>query len=287
MTTSVSVDHGPIDSALDHGFVRTRDGVRIAFRRTAGRRENAPRIALIHSLALDASVWDEIIPKLATRAEVLAIDCRGHGRSDPAAGPYTVEMFADDLADVLDHAGWRDVVVAGCSMGGCVAQAFAARHPQRVRGLALIDTTAWYGPDAPTEWRKRAATAKAEGLAGMAAFQTTRWFGERFRADQPDRVKAAMEVFRDNDLDCYAATCAMLGDADLRPWLAGFHYPVSVIVGEEDYATPVAAARSLQAAIPGATLLVLPGARHLTPIECPEAIAEAIGSLAGTAFASG
>lgn len=281
MTTSVSAP------ALEQGFARTRDGVRIAFRRTAARQENAPRIVLVHSLALDASVWDEVIPELAPAAEVLAIDCRGHGRSDKAAGPYTVEMFADDLADVLDHVGWQDAVVAGCSMGGCVAQAFAARYPARVRGLVLIDTTAWYGADAPAEWRKRAATAKADGLTGMAAFQTTRWFGERFLAERPERVKAAMEVFTANDLDCYAATCAMLGDADLRASLAGVRCPVSVIVAEEDYATPVAAARSLQAAIPGATLQVLPGARHLTPIECPEVIARAIGSLTSAAFASG
>lgn len=281
MTTSVSVP------ALEQGFARTRDGVRIAFRRTAERPKNGPRIVLVHSLALDASVWDEVIPRLAPAAEVLAIDCRGHGRSDKAAGPYTVEMFADDLADVLDHVGWRDVVIAGCSMGGCVAQAFAARHEDRVRGLVLIDTTAWYGADAPVEWRKRAATAQADGLTEMAAFQTTRWFGERFRTERPDRVKAAMDVFTANDLDCYAATCAMLGDADLRAALANFNWPVSVIVGEEDYATPVAAARSLQEAIPGATLQVLPAARHLTPIECPDVIARAIGDLARTAFASG
>lgn len=284
MTTSVSADSTPVDAPLAHGFARTRDGVRIAFRRTMGQHEKAPRIVLVHSLALDGSVWDEVLPILAKSAEVLAIDCRGHGHSDWPAGPYTVELFADDLADALDSIGWQDAVVAGCSMGGCVAQAFAARHPQRVRGLTLIDTTAWYGADAPTEWRKRAATAKADGLTAMAAFQTTRWFGERFLADRPDRVKAAMDVFMANDIDCYAATCAMLGDADLRPWLAGFRIPVSVIVGEEDYATPVAAARALQAAIPGATLRVLPGARHLTPIECPEEIADAIGHVARAAF---
>ncbi len=152
----------------------------------------------------------------------------------------------------------------------------------------LIDTTAWYGADAPAEWRKRAATAKADGLTGMAAFQTTRWFGDRFRSERPDRAKArSMEVFTANDLDCYAATCAMLGDADLRPWLAGFRRPVSVIVGEEDYATPVAARAACRRRSPAQPSQVLPAARHLTPIECPDVIARAIGALARTAFASG
>src|SRR5262245_19754536 len=103
---------------LEQGSARTRDGVHITFRWTGGTRNNLPRIALVHSLGLDTSVWDEVVAKLSAEAEILAIDCRGHGRSERAPGPYTVQMFGDDLADVLDHVGWRAVVAAGCSMGG-------------------------------------------------------------------------------------------------------------------------------------------------------------------------
>lgn len=254
------------------------DGTRIAYRRTG--KPGAKRYVLIHSLAMDGSVWDDVAPRLAADGEVIAVDCRGHGRSDRAPGPYSPALFADDLALVLDQAGFADAVVAGCSMGGCVAQAFAARHGRRVRALALIDTTAWYGADAPSEWRKRAATAARDGLASMAAFQTTRWFGDRFRAEHADRVTAAMEVFTANDVACYGATCEMLGDADLRAALPSFKMPVAVVVGDEDYATPVAAAQAMADAIPGATLTVLPGARHLTPIECPGPIADIIAGLA-------
>jgi 3-oxoadipate enol-lactonase len=283
MNESVAAEQIAIGSAgvaLELGFARTRDNIQIAFRRTPGiAGGNWPRIVLIHSLALDASVWDEVLPKLAEHAEVLALDCRGHGSSQRAPGPYSVETFADDLADLLDALGWPGAIVAGCSMGGCVAQAFAGKYPARVQGLVLIDTTAWYGPDAPTEWRKRAATAQNDGLAALAAFQATRWFGDAFRAERPERLKAAMDVFLANDLACYAATCAMLGDADLRPYLAQFKVPVAVIVGEEDYATPIAAAQNLKEMIPGASLTILPKARHLTPIECPDIIAGEIQAL--------
>jgi 3-oxoadipate enol-lactonase len=97
--------------------------------------------------------------------------------------------------------------------------------------------------------------------------------------DHPGLVQHAMSVFTANDIDAYAATCAMLGDADLRRHLGSFRFPVSVVVGEEDYATPVETAQDLVAAIPGASLTVLPAARHLTPIECPDQIADAIRSL--------
>lgn len=264
--------------AVTSGKARTRDGVTLHYRlagSNAGGRD-VPRVVLIHSLAMDSSVWDAVVPRLTPSAEVLTLDCRGHGKSQKTPGPYTIEMFGDDVADVMDRVGWSDAVVAGCSMGGCVAQAFAARHPGRVRGLVLIDTTAWYGADALAAWRKRADTARAEGLASMGPFQATRWFGDAFREKNAQLVKDRMDVFVRNDIECYAATCVMLGDADLRAHLAKFSFPTSVVVGEEDYATPVEAARALQQSVKGATLRIIPGARHLTPIEVPEIIADEI-----------
>lgn len=260
-----------------HEFVAVSDGATIAFRRygTPGK----PRLLLIHSLALDSSIWSDVVSELQAQAEILCIDCRGHGRSSRSPLSTAIERFADDVAEVLDKVGWDRVVVAGCSMGGCITQAFAARHPSRVTAMTLIDTTAWYGQKAPQEWRARADKARAEGLSSMAAFQVTRWFGDRFRAENPAKMQEMMEIFVRNDLDAYEATCLMLGDADLRNALPGFRFPVSVIVGEEDYATPVESARQLAEAIPGASLTVLPGARHLTPIECSNVIAEAIGRM--------
>ena len=158
-------------------------------------------------------------------------------------------------------------------MGGCVVQAFAGQYASRVAALALIDTTAWYGEDAPKTWRQRAATAEAQGLAGLVDFQMTRWFGDAFRAAHPESVDAAIRVFLANDLACYAASCILLGDADLRRFLPHIAVPVAVIVGEQDYATPLAAAQYLHEAIAGSTLTVLPKARHLTPMECPDLIA--------------
>jgi 3-oxoadipate enol-lactonase len=230
-------------------------------------------MVLIHSLALDASVWDGVAARLAGRAEILTYDCRGHGHSGREAGRYTTELFARDLAELLDHVGWQNALVAGCSMGGCVAQAFAGHYGPRTTALGLIDTTAWYGEDAPKAWRERAAAAQTKGFGGLIDFQITRWFGDTFRAAHPDVVNAITRVFLANHLDCYAASCTVLGEADLRHFLPTFRMPVGIIVGEEDYATPVTMARQLHDAIQGSTLTILPKGRHLTPIECPDQIA--------------
>ena len=255
------------------GQARTRDGTRIAYSLTeAG--TDAPRIALVHSLAMDRAFWRPVAARLAGSASVLTLDCRGHGASDKPAGPYTVELFADDLADLLDHVGWPTAAVAGASMGGCVSLAYAARYPKRTAGLGLIDTTACY--EAMPAWMDRANKAKQEGLASLIAFQVTRWFGDAFRETHKDVVQASVDVFLRNDVAAYAETCLMLGACDLRAALPGIRTPAAVIVGEEDYATPVTMAQALHHGIAGSTLTVLKGGRHLTPLEQPEPIADAL-----------
>ena len=240
-----------------------------------------PRVALIHSLALDRSVWDGVVARLKDEAEILTFDCRGHGRSPRTPGPYTAQMFARDLAELLDHVGWAKVVVAGCSMGGNVAQAFAAEFPQRTAALGLIDTTAWYGADAAAKFKERADAARSKGLHGLIDFQLTRWFSDGFRVNHPEVLTRTTDVFVANDVDCYAASCELLGAADTRAQLASFNMPTAIVVGEEDYATPVAMARQLHDAIPHSTLTIIPGARHLTPIEFPERITTELRGLFG------
>jgi 3-oxoadipate enol-lactonase len=268
--------------AAQNGTFVTSDGCTIAYaRHGADVGKRLPRVALIHSLALDASVWDGVVAKLEGQAEILTYDARGHGRSGRPHMDYSAELFARDLNELFDHLGWESAAIAGCSMGGCVAQAFAGLFPKRAQALLLIDTTAWYGPDAPKQFRERAAAAKAKGMGGLIDFQVTRWFSDGFRAAEPERVKKATEVFLANDFECYAATCALLGDADLRHYLPAFKMPVAIVVGEEDYATPVAMAKALNEALPQSSLRIIAGGRHLTPIECPDDIAAELTQLLG------
>jgi 3-oxoadipate enol-lactonase len=242
-------------------------------------RGDGPRIALIHSLAMDHSFWDPVVVRLKDVAQILIYDCRGHGASDKPDGPYTIALFADDLATLFDAIGWENAIVAGASMGGSVALGFAARHAERISGLGLFDTTAWYGENAPASWEERAAKARQEGLAGLVGFQKTRWFGDGFREAHPDIVEASVATFLKNDIAAYAETCRMLGHFDLRDSLGGIAVPTAIAVGEEDYATPPAMANALHAAIGNSTLHVLTGGRHLTPLEKPDEIASELRNL--------
>jgi 3-oxoadipate enol-lactonase len=142
-----------------------------------------------------------------------------------------------------------------------------------------VDTTAWYGPDAPKAWEQRANAALASGLSSLTDFQVTRWFSDSFRAEHPQVVKDCVDLFVRNDVAAYAQTCRMLGACDLRAGLASIKAPTAIVVGEEDYATPPAMAQAMQTAIAGSTLTVLPGARHLTPLERPEEVAAELETL--------
>lgn len=266
-------------ATMGRDVVVTRDGTKLAYRLIKGMGKG--RCALVHSLAMDGDFWNRVAVYLADTADVLVYDCRGHGRSDKPKGSQPVERHADDLADLLDAVGWNQAVVAGASMGGCIALAFAARYPDRVLGLGLIDTTAWYGPDAPQKWEARGQKGLREGMASFLDFQRSRWVSEAFCKRNPDVVEEAISVFLANDPEAYLETCRMLGAVDLRK-LPHFSFPTRIIVGAEDYATPISMAEAMRDAIPGAQLTVLDAVRHLTPLECPDRIAMELKVLLGT-----
>ena len=251
-------------------FATTRDGTRIGYS-ILGDAASEKKVALVHSLAMDRNFWMPVAERLAKEAAVLIVDCRGHGESDKPKGPYTAEQFADDLADVMDAIGWKKATIGGCSMGGCVALAFAIHHPERVKSLGLFDTTSCYKDLAA--WEDRAQKGVSGGLAVLIPFQKTRWFSDKFNAEHADVVQKCVDVFVANEPHAYEASCLMLGHADLRSGLGSINVPTRIAVGEEDYATPLPMAEEMHAGIKGSTLTVIPGARHLSPVEVPDVIA--------------
>ena len=261
--------------------VKLRDSARLVYD-MHGRDDGRPRLVLIHSLGMDRFFWDRTIPLLADRAVVLTYDCRGHGASDKPKGPYRIAQFADDLAELMDHVGWPTAIVAGASMGGCTTLAFGQRYPARALALGLIDTTAWY--DAADKWEERAAKATSAGLAAMIDFQVTRWFTDGFRAAQPAIVKENVDRLLANDPAAFAATCRMRGSPASR--LQAPSMPAAVMVGDEDYATPVAMSETLHRGIRNSTLTVFKSARHLTPLEVPERVAAELQHLIALAPAT-
>ena len=247
-------------------------------------------MVFIHALAMEGNMWqgvadalDNLSPQL--HSAMYAIDCRGHGASDASDKSFTTTEFATDLSRVLNAVNASRAHLIGCSMGGTVALAFAGRFPLRVASLTVIDATAWYGPDAPANWENRASAALNVGMTSLVEFQLARWFSPNFLAEQPELVRQSVDIFVANRVSEYAKSCRMLGHADERAALAAYTGPAAIVVGEEDYATPLTMAQDIAARLSGATLTVIPGTRHYTPLEAPRLVAACIADVINRAEA--
>lgn len=260
-------------------FLAMDDGCRIALRTLQAGSSGSATVLAIHALAMNGTMWADAAQALAPDLGVLALDCRGHGLSDKPKGPYSTARFAKDVLNILDALHCEKAVIAGCSMGGTIALAFAGAYPERVAGLSIFDTTAWYGDDAPPRWEQRAQTALDGGMTALIGFQLERWFSPEFLAAQRDVVDRALAIFMANDPIAYAETCRMLGRADERERIGRYRGPALVGVGQHDYATPLAMAEAIAARMPQARVQVFPQVRHFTPFEIPDAIGACVQQL--------
>ena len=245
-------------------------------------------LLLIHGFPHTGSLWDPMRAALASLPggqswPVLAPDLRGFG-GEPAAPSPSIDGHADDLIALLDAQGVERAVVCGLSMGGYVALALWRRHPTRVRALVLADTRA--GADDAAQRARRvelAARARVEGSGAVAEAQLTGAVGKSTRARHPERAESLRALMASVPVEgIVGALDAMRERPDATPLLAGITVPTLVVVGDEDVLTPPREARALAAAIPGAALVEIPGAGHVSCWERPEAFAAALADFLAT-----
>jgi pimeloyl-ACP methyl ester carboxylesterase len=208
-------------------------------------------------------------------------DHRDHGRSGPATGPYALEDVVQDGLAVLDQlCGDGPVDWIGLSTGGFVGMRIAARHPERIRRLVLMDTSAAREPGLKRmNYELLLLGLRLVGIKGVLGPASKSLIGRSFLKD-PSRqaLKDAwlerMAAYDPKGLHRFGK--AIFARPDFIPQLPKISAPTLVLVGAEDVSTPVARAEELSAGIPGASLQVIPGAGHLSTIEAPEQTAARI-----------
>jgi 3-oxoadipate enol-lactonase len=230
--------------------------------------ENAPVLVLGNAQATSTAMWEPQLAALTERFRLVRYDHRGHGGSPVPDGPYTLADLGTDLLALLDKLGLERVHLGGLSLGGMVAMWVAAHEPSRVDRLALLCTSARFGP--PELWERRIETVRAHGIESIAETLLARWFTPEF--DKPDIIGWARSMLTATPAAGYMGCCAAIQAMDLRPVLGAITAPTLVIAGAADPATPPEHARVIAAGIPGARLEIVPDAAHLANVERPEAV---------------
>ncbi|HEY0904566.1 MAG TPA: alpha/beta fold hydrolase [Marmoricola sp.] len=248
-------------------------------------RPDAPTLVLGHGLLFSTTMWRHQVEALRSDYRCVAVDWRGQGRS-PAAPAYDMDSLYDDLVGVIEHLDVGPVHYAGLSMGGFVGLRLAARRPDLVRSLVLIDSSA--GPEDPEKISRYRMLARIYGVVGLRLLRS-RVAPIMFSRTFLDRPQGKAVV------DTWVAELArqprgpvkraILGVTDRVPVLDeidSITAPTLVLTGSADVATPVARADTIAGVIPGARLEVLTGVGHVSALEAPDAVTRELAAFLET-----
>jgi 3-oxoadipate enol-lactonase len=220
-------------------------------------------VIFANSLGTDLRMWAEVAAALPCRA--IRFDKRGHGLSATPEAPWTVQDLSADVLALMDHLNLPTAIIAGCSVGGMVAQATAIAAPVRVRALILSNSAAKMGT--PEAWAARIDALKTGGFVGLVDGVMERWFPAAFRAT-PDFLPWCT-LFLHNDTAGYIGTCQALAAADLRAEVPNITCPTLFLTGTEDLGTPPALIFETAALIPNASVEVIEGVGHIPAVDAP------------------
>jgi pimeloyl-ACP methyl ester carboxylesterase len=233
-------------------------------------------LVLLHGYPLDHHLWDDIVPLLKDTFNLIIPDLRGFGESTTVDTPYTMDDLATDIAGLLGHLSIQKASIAGHSMGGYVALAFARLYPKRVTGLGLVSSQVLADPPDRKEGRYKSAADVAEkGIGGVVETMTT-----KFTSDARLQAFARESMQRQKPVAYIGALKAMAERMDSTSLLSTMKYPVVLIHGDADALIPVVRAREVKAAIPNAHYVEISGAGHMPMMEAKEKTAEALKHLA-------
>jgi pimeloyl-ACP methyl ester carboxylesterase len=234
-------------------------------------------LVLLHGFPLDSRIWREQLTGLSDRFRVITPDLRGFGQSK-SNDAFTMESLADDVHALLADLGALPAIIGGLSMGGYVMLAYAKKYPTDLRGLMLIDTKAEGDtPEGKEGRQKMIDLARSQGAKAVADQMMPKMLA-------PDADKSRPQVKRELDqimasqtpLTIEHALSAMRDRPDMAAHLPSVAVPTLVIVGEHDAITPPAGAEKMTKAVPRATYVLIRGAGHMSPMEQPQQVTDAM-----------
>ena len=215
------------------------NGARIWYQETG---EGDP-VVQIHGAGFGHFNFATATPILSKSFRCIDFDMRGYGQSQRPFQHYSMEVWADDVAGLMDHLGLRGAHIHGTSMGGMVAQQFAAKYPERTQRLVINCSTAKLDYAGILTFRGWIDIAERFGMGSrtLAELIAMQALSRRFLDTSEGRraVDMIQQILQDsNRVDIFKLACQAMIDMDLRPLLPKITAPTLIIGGDEDMMTP-------------------------------------------------
>ncbi len=248
--------------------VATGNGLEIAYAET-GDGDTIP-IVFLHGVGSDKSVWHPQLAHFGKTRRALAFDYPGYGDSDPAPDGTTRDDYAAAILSAMDALGVQSAHICGLSLGGVVAIAMHHSAPERCASLILADSFAVH-PQGRAIYER--GLAGSRDLAAMAEARVDVLLAQP--AD-PSVRREVVETMSRIDPAAYRIGAEAVWLADQRERAAKIRMPTLVLVGDQDFITPVDLSNELVDLIPDARMRLIEGAGHLSNFEQPEEFNRAV-----------
>jgi 3-oxoadipate enol-lactonase len=229
-------------------------------------------LILSHSLACTVRMWDPQLAALKERYCILNYDMRGHGKSAAPAGPYTLDMLADDVLGLMQELGIKRASYMGLSIGGMIGQTLALKRPELFDKMVLADTSHAQPPEAIKQWEERIRIAQTQGMKALVPPTMERWFTPSFR-ESPAAKKIA-QLIENTPVAGYVGCGQAIMKLNTTARLKDIKLPILAIAGEADPSAP--GTRHIGETVPRAKLVMIPKAAHIANVEQAETFNQAL-----------
>jgi pimeloyl-ACP methyl ester carboxylesterase len=235
-----------------------------------------PALVLLHGVGLDHTMWEPMAALLPGDLHVIAPDLPGHGRRPPAPEGVTLADLADGVAADIP----ANSHLVGFSLGALVAQHIARYRPDLVATLTSVSSVCRRTPDERAAVLNRLRSAETD-FAASASASLRRWYdGSDVGADQVRRTEITLLANNiDSFLHCYRVFAT--ADAEIGAELNRITVPALAVTGERDPGSTPEMTRRLGAAMPNCRAVIVPGARHMLPVERPGEVVDCLSTFIG------
>ena len=227
-----------------------------------------PPLILLHPVGSSRWAFRPLLSRLAGQVRVIAYDLRGHGSALAPARALSIDRWVEDLRELAEALSLPRFHLAGLSLGGRIALAFAERYPERLESLRLLSPP----PSDPERFLARARAIRESGPESQIGPTLGRWFTPAFLGANPWEVRICREDLRLIDPEVWATSFEALAALPPEERRQRFPFPVTVLGGECDQSVSPEILRTLVDHLEGASFGIVPGAPHQMALESPDAL---------------